>query len=65
MCVVLNKEAIIFFMIRRPPRCTQGGSSAASDVYKGKLSKRADSAALALLLVAQPKGVATEVDTLS
>ncbi len=30
-----------FLMIRRPPRCTQGRSSAASDVYKGQTWERA------------------------
>ena len=29
-----GKVLVFFLMIRRPPRCTQSRSSAASDVYK-------------------------------
>ncbi len=32
---------VFFLMIRRPPRSTQGRSSAASDVYKGQAMDRA------------------------
>ncbi len=37
VCFKFHASIFFFVMIRRPPRSTQGGSSAASDVYRGQL----------------------------